>query len=94
MRKFTLFVLSVWASVSLATATACSKSSASTPRVTPPVDLSIAVTSTDDIWALAPANTNIGVVVAKGTGTHLLSALTEMERSMAGHAVGATIHRA
>lgn len=41
------------------------------------------VPSPDALWALAPADTEIGVVAAGGTGDSLLAAWAELERSLA-----------
>lgn len=86
-----LFV-SLWLSAAFAV-TACSKDSSSTPMVTPPADLDLPYAATDDIWALAPANTKVAVVIGKGAGTHVLAGLTELESSLSAHPEGAKILR-
>lgn len=49
--------------------------------------------TTESLWAMAPANTSVAVVVAGGTGQTLLNAWTTIETSISRHPMGGMIQK-
>lgn len=76
----------------LALGAGCKKdSTAARDAVSPPADLALPIAATDNIWAMAPAGTKIGIVIGPKTGSIALAAIEELKRSLSAHPSGAKL---